>query len=638
MVKKSVLKRKVLYYLSIFVLTSPAAGFADELGQDALLDEIVVTANRTETPKQQVTSTVSVITREMIEGSTATTLPELLTMVPGVALYNNGGMGSKAGLSIRGLDGGSSSYRTLLLIDGRPANNGFQAAIDWNTIPLVDIERIEVVRGPVSAIYGDSSLGGAVNIITKKYDKDRTVFETSYGSHDTIGTSLLQQGKLQNGNYVVTANYGKTDGFRDHRDYEGENYTLRLNLDSGWTFAGGYTQYDRTNPGTVGAQPTGPEYARPDFDTVEGFNFDLSKEIKSGIHTTKVSAYYNELNSSTITQTFDKKKKVYIDEWDLNSKLKEKTQGIQLNQNILISNKQTFNWGFDYKWLKADGVSYDKDNKTVGWPNPPTTLSPVSANEYAVYALSSRRIGEKLIMDIGGRFDHHSAFGGQFNPKFGLSYSAGNDTTLKLNIARAFRAPTLNDLYGKNSWPDLQPERAWSYELSAEKKFNTKTTGSITFYREDIEDLIVGKDRSLSGHKDNAEKMRAQGVELELTREINEHVNAYANYTYLDVGDMTRRASRHKGNFGINYQNGAFKASLFEQYVGSSYVDDLASEPDAVKLGGYALTSVKFTYEPKESGYTYSFAINNLFDKDYEKYRYCPMPGCEYTFSVKRTF
>lgn len=641
---RSVLRRNILCYLSLFVFASPVTGFAAELQSDTLLDEVVVTANRMETPEKEVTSTVSVITREMIENSTAGTLPELLTTVPGVALYNYGGLGSKSGVSIRGIDGGGSSQKMLLLIDGRPANYANQGGIDWNTFSLNNIERIEVVRGPVSAMYGDNSLSGAVNVITRNYDKDSTVVETSYGSFDTFTTSLLQQGKLNDGgNYVFTANYGNADGFRDHSDYQGKNATLRLNMSNGVTFSSGYTQYDRTNPGTVGVpKPSGsgalayPDYDSYSLDTAEGYYFDLAKEIKSGIHTTNISAYYNVMDSSNIAEkttsvgSGNNKWTRFDDVWELSEQIKEKTTGIQLNQNVLISDKQTLTWGVDYRRLDADG--YDRK------ATPPSlTISP--ADEFAAYVQNSRKIDAKLTMDIGGRYDHHSVYGGQFNPKFGLAYAADEDTTLKLNVARAFKAPTLNDLYGKNGNTELQPTKAWDYELGIDKRFNEKTKGSITLYREDVEGLIIGVKRSGGGQqKMNANDMRPQGVEVALVQNVNAHVDVFANYTYLDVGDMTRRASRHKGNLGVNYKNGAFKTSLYEQYIGSSYVEDLASDPDAEKLGGYALTNVKFTYAPIESDYSYAFTVNNLFDKEYEKYQYYPMPGRSYTFSVKKTF
>jgi len=685
-VKKSVLKRKVLYYLSIFVLTSPTVGFAEELGQDALFDEIVVTANRTETPKQEVTSTVSVITREMIDNSPATSVQELLGTVPGVALYGYGGLGNKTAVSIRGLDGGGSSQKMLLLIDGRPANYAFQGGIDWNTLPLANIESIEVVRGPVSTMYGDNSLGGAVNIITRKYDKDMTSLETSYGSFQTFTTSLVQQGKMYKGNYVITGNYGKTNGFRDHTDYEGNNFTIRMNFDNGLTFAGGYTNYDRTNPGTAGIpkDANNKDYENWQYDRAEGYHFDLSKEIKSGVHTTKISTYYNVLDSSNIREKTanaagsgggngsgsgggngsgsgsgsgggngsgsgggngsgsgggngsgsgggngsGSNSKVFTGIWELNNDIKERTFGIQLNQNIALSDKHAVNWGIDYRFMGAD-VYEIKSNPQQG---------DFSANESALYVLDSRKLGDKLTMDIGGRYDHHSDYGGQFNPKFGLAYAADRDITVRLNIARAFKAPTLNDLYGDNGNPDLRPTRSWNYELGVEKRFDENTRGSLTFYRAEVKDLIVGKSRSGQDKKINLDDMQPQGVELELARKIDKHVDVFANYTYLDVGDMTRRASRHKGNIGVNYKNGAFKASLYEQYVGTSYEEDLRAYPDAEKVGAYALTSLKLAYEPEKSGYVYTFAVLNLFDQDYESYLNHPMPGRAYTFSVKKLF
>lgn len=632
---RTLLKRRVLWYLSLALLALPANGYAEETNTTYVLDEMVVTANRIETPHEQITSTVSVITRDMIENSTATNVPELLAAVPGVNMLGYGGLGSDNSVNIR-VTGGNHTQQVLLLIDGQPANNSFKGGVDWNTIPLANIERIEVVRGPVSALYGDNSLGGAVNIITRKFDKDGGVVEASYGSFETFTTSLVQQGKLNDGgNYILTAGYGNSDGFRDHSDYNGKNMTLRLNMANGVTFSTGYTQYDRANPATVYAKPakytSTSLYDGYDFDEVEGHYFDLRKEIKSGIHTTNISANYTVLDSTNIAERLVKSGAnwLYTGNWLPSTVLKEKTFGLQLDQSIFVSDKQTLVWGIDYKWLSADGWTYD-GRPTSAWSGNPT------ADESAVYVQDSRKIAEKLTMDIGGRYDHHSAFGGQFSPKFGLAYAVNQDTTFKLNVSRAFKAPTLNDLYGKNGNPDLQPTKAWDYEIGVEKRLDAKTKGTITLYKENIEDLIAGSKRA-GQNKSNVD-MDAQGIELELAREINEHVGLFFNYTYLDVGDMTRWASRHKGNFGVNYINGAFKASMFEQYAGTSYDEDLHVNPNAAKIDAFMLTNIKITFEPQNSDYAYSFAVNNLFDKDYEYYLYEPMPGRSYTFSVKKKF
>lgn len=629
---RAVLKRHILCSLSLLLLASPGNGFAEESESAYLLDEVVVTANRRETPQKEVTSTVSVITREMIDNSTAASVQELLGTVPGVALYGYGGLGNKNAVSIRGIDGGGSSQKMLLLIDGRPANYAMQGGIDWNTIPLANIERIEVLRGPVSVLYGDNSLGGAVNIITKKYTKDQTIIETGYGSFETFTTSLIQQGRLDKGNYIFTANYGKTDGFREHTDYEGNNFAVRLNFDNGVSFGSGYTKYDRTNPGTVGVpkDANNKDYENWQYDSAEGYYFDLSREMKSGAHTTKISTYYNLLDSTNIRE---KTKKVggvntFTGLWELNNDIKEHTFGIQLNQNITVSDKQRVSWGMDYRFMGAQ-VFEIKSSPQRG---------DFSAEESAIYVQNSRKLADKLTMDIGGRYDYHSDYGSQFNPKFGLAYAADKMTTVKLNIARAFKAPTLNDLYGDNGNPDLRPTKSWDYELGVERRFDDRTKGSITFYRAEVEDLIVGKSRSGLDKKVNLDDMRPQGVELELARQINNHVGFFANYTYLDVADMTRRASKHKGNVGVNYKNGAFKASLYEQYVGTSHEEDLRAYPDAEKVGAYALTNLKFVYEPEKSDYTYAFAVHNLFDKDYENYLNHPMPGRAYTFTVKKKF
>ncbi|MDF2571148.1 MAG: TonB-dependent receptor, partial [Sporomusa sp.] len=128
-----------------------------------------------------------------------------------------------------------------------------------------------------------------------------------------------------------------------------------------------------------------------------------------------------------------------------------------------------------------------------------------------------------------------------------------------------------------------------------------------------------------------------QGVEFELSRKANEHFNYFMNYTYLDVGDMTRWSSEHKGNVGVSYKNRQMKASLMQQYVGTSYDEDLKTNPNAAKIDAYSITNLKVTYTPSEQ-YEMSLGVENLFNRYYETYRYDPMPGRAYTISLTSRF
>jgi len=161
--------KKILSRLLVLSLLSVASlpAWADE-SAEFNLDQVVVTATKTEKSIKEVSSSVSVITEEMMKNSNAKNVADLLTMLPGVKIQSTGNLGGDRGISMRGINGGPGSQKVLLLLDGRPANSAYESGINWNTVPLENIERIEVIRGPVSALYGANAITGVVNIITKK--------------------------------------------------------------------------------------------------------------------------------------------------------------------------------------------------------------------------------------------------------------------------------------------------------------------------------------------------------------------------------------------------------------------------------------------------------------------------------------
>lgn len=589
-----------------------SAAAAEQEDKSFTLDEVVVTANRVETPKKDVTTSVTVITQEMIQKSSAKMVTDLLALVPGVAINNRGGLGNPGSISIRGLNGGGwGSKKVLMLMDGRPMNNASDNSIDWNTVPLENIERIEVVRGPVSALYGGSSLSGAINIITKKPDKDATTVNTSYGTYGTSMTSIIQEGKSGNVGYVFTADHGQTDGFVPHSDYKGDNYSLRLDFDDNLIFRSGYNQYDKTN--YPEKDDTEDQYS---YSKVYAHYFDLEKKFTSGNISSSIRAYQNVNNS----KKFDK------DTWNNSSNWDDKTTGFMFQQDVQASNQQTFTWGSEYQKLTAINNLKGKE---------------YSSNSYALFLQNSQRLAPRLLLNMGGRYDHHSAYGGQFSPKVGLAYNTSPDTTWKMNIARAFKAPTLNDLYvGKGKRPgnpDLKPTKEWSYELGVEKQFNPTTRGSIMFYKMVADNNII---RGSNPTPTNAD-MEPQGFEAEINRKVNEHLDFFANYTYLDVGKMTFYATRHKANAGINYKNGDYQIALTQSFVGSTWDDDAVDKYGNANtrnlLDKYSLTDIKLTYS-LQPNVTATFGVDNLFNASYKTWNDYPAPGRIYTGSLSMRF
>lgn len=599
-----------------FILSAPGfAGAEPAAAPEFQGPEVVVTANRVETPIKDVTASVTVITQEMIKDLPARTVTDLLALAPGVATNGRAGIGNPGAISLRGLNGGGGSSKVLVMIDGRPNLFGYNGATDWNSIPLQAIERIEIVRGPVSTLYGNNSLGGAINIITKKPEKDSTTLTTGYGSFGTSSTSLIQEGKSGSTSYMFTANYESTDGFAPHGDYDGSNYSLRLDFSDDLTFRSGRSSYDRTNYGKI-TTPENYTYSKPTT-----YYYDLEKKFSDGNVNSSLRVYQN------ISKPRD-----YSKTWSNTINRDDQTTGVMWQQNIKVAADQTLIWGVDYQNLSA------KDHLLK-------TPIDYNADTYAVYIQNSQRLQPKLLMDIGGRYDHHSAYGGQFNPKLGLAYNAAEDITYRINIAKAFKAPSLTDLFGtgtKAGNPNLKPTTEWSYELGVDKQFDPDTRGSVVFYKMITDNNIVNG----SNDKTSNANVRPAGIEAELSRRVNEHLSFIANYTYLDVGDMTFYATRHKGNIGVNYKNGAYKVGLTQAFVGPTWNNDLKDANGNLYTGSkarkllksYQVTNLKIDYEANPDT-TVTFAVDNLFNaEDYVTWQDYPSPGRAYTGTVTFRF
>lgn len=609
-------QKKCLSCVCCGVLLSGVSGVyaAESDTADYTLDQVVVTATKTKKPVKEVTASVTVITSAMIQNSTATTVTELLSTVPGVATNGRGSLGIPGSISMRGLNGGGGSAKVQVLMDGRPLNMGFGTAIDWNTIPLENIERIEVVRGPSSALYGGNGLSGTINIITKKSaGQDHTYFDTSVGSFGTQQSSFVQEGKSGNTNYIITGDYGKSDGYVPHSDYEGHNFTARFDTDSDWIFRSGYNTYNQTNFNlNTKTYPLGY-----DFTNSEAYYFDVEKKFTNDNVDTSVRAYYNHANPITTLTSG----KTYSN-WD------NTLQGIALQQDLKLAKQHTLTWGTEYQSAAANDTEdiTAKNVKNYGY------------NTYALFLQDDRHLTARLLLNMGGRYDHNSTYGGQFSPKFGLAYDVAADTTLKLNIAKAFKAPSLSDL---NTNPNLKPTTEWSYEIGVDKQFNPLTKGSIVFYKMDTENNII-KGNNVTATNVN---MHPKGVELTLERKIDEHVDYYANYTYLDDGDLSFYASRHKASGGINYTNGALKINLSESYVGSTWDGDaiytsganVGAAASRNLLAAYLLTNIKLSYQFNQN-YKMSVGLENLFNRKYVNWQNLPMPGRAITCSLSAKF
>ncbi len=220
----------VLCLCIVPVVCAQDASSSEEGESDVVvLEEVVVTASRAERKLSKVSSSISVISEEEIKDSNAKNIPDLLKNLEGIYTYDSSGVGTAGRINMRGFWGGMSTHQ-LILIDGIPQNKGKDKLVDWDLIPLDNVERIEVLRGPASALYGDNAMSGVINIITKRPGATpETKISGSYGSFNTQNYNVSTSGMVEKTGYYLGVSRKSTDGFRRHSDYE--NIHLNGKLD-----------------------------------------------------------------------------------------------------------------------------------------------------------------------------------------------------------------------------------------------------------------------------------------------------------------------------------------------------------------------------------------------------------------------
>ncbi|PIP16033.1 MAG: hypothetical protein COX46_04495 [bacterium (Candidatus Ratteibacteria) CG23_combo_of_CG06-09_8_20_14_all_48_7] len=583
------------------------------------LEEIVVTATRTPQSAEEVPVSVTVVTRSEIEDSKAQNVGEVLDTLPGVQMRAYGSMGSQSSLSIRG----SSTEQILILLDGRPLNLGSLGSYDLSLIPIEMVERIEVLRGPASALYGANALGGVINIITRNIPKEP--FFTSnlqYGSFNTTLLSFTGGRKDGRFGYILSGQYNYSDGDRENSGDEENHFfgkfTLDLNKNSSLAFSSGFDKQDVEVPGSVALpMPLANQKTTEDRqDVFYGFAGER------GEFTGRLFFNHNKVHFQNPDPA-----------WPTDSTIKNRQTGLELQQNYSPNEIHLLTIGGDY--LKDEVKSESTGSH---------------APEREAIFIQDQITFKKATLVLGGRVDEHSVYGSEFSPRIAGRFNLSEDTILRSSLGKAYRAPTVNDLYWYEEWwpgagmfgnEDLKPEEGISYDLGVEHKFSKNLSATATFFRNDVEDLISWVETIPWTRYDvqNIGEARLQGVETELKWFITERLSFSVNHTYLKSEDqdtgkkLTYRPENRVGSFLSYSRPSGFKAQLEGEYNDVSYADAANTR----KVDEYFLLSLILS--KKVSPNLELFAKGeNLFGEEYEILDGYPMPQTTITVGLNANF
>jgi outer membrane receptor for ferrienterochelin and colicins len=592
------------------------------LAEDVELSKIVVTASRVDEDKAVVSRSIDVVTAEDIQESQAQDLSQALTGLTSVNISNYGGLGATKTIRM----GGSTASQVLVLVDGRPVNSPRDGEAELSNIPLENIDRIELMHGPGSSLYGAGAMGGTLNIITKNppQEKQKTSIYSSFGTFHTYVEQLTHAGRLSNFGYLLSGTYQSSRGFRDNSELSSKDVNAKLEYELNHAntlkLNSGFYKSKLGTPGKI---------TEPDIDdkqqTLKNFQ-DLTWSFKPD-DTTALSAkiYQNydrlEFIENSAGSAFD-----IANNKDIHATT---VRGYDLQLSKYLSDNYQGIFGFNYVTNLNDSTTSAKHEYTV--------RAAYLENKFDLFQ-------ERLRLNLGARLDDYSNFGTEINPSFSGLYTLNEDVKLHGLISRSFRAPTFNDLY----WPDqgwakgnpgLSPEKGITQEIGIESRINEHLVSGINYYRNDYDDLINWTEVAGVWQPSNIDSALIDGVEFMNKLKVTDRLGLNLGYTFLKAKDKDTHnylvyQPKNKADFSLAYRDlNGFVCKFKGQFTDRRFHD----AQNSVYVKRFFVFGLSASKRFK-SGITYFMSIDNLLNRQYQVIKDYPMPGFSLTSAVKLEF
>lgn len=616
-------KKYILLPLSAAVV---AAGSLPALAQD--VETIEVTAARTPLSVVDIASSVTIISAEDIAKRQTFSLPDLLNTLPGIAVARAGSVGGQAQLRLRG----GEANQTLVLIDGVQLNDPAAGdEVQFELLSTTEIERIEIIRGPLSSVWGSDAVSGVINIITKKGAGDLS--GSANGEMGAFGTYRIGGsigGATKKANYRLGASYSDSEGTNVSRIGDENDGFRALTINA----TGGYKPSDNSNlTFSLRHTDTRNEFDSTDFST--GFPSDSDRVTDNKQTIASVGTVF-ELFDGRLTQSA---RITYLD-----------TEIANLSVGVASGSTLSERWGFyaDSRIKLAEGHSLtfaidheDTDfsqRGTASFFGDPNQDQNSSVTGYVADYMGA--LSDAVTVTGSVRYDDNDQFENATSWRGGIVYKfVGTGTRLYGNVARGQKAPTFIELFGffSDSFignPNLVPERSVEYEFGVSHvALDGKLTFDASYFTARLENEINGfafDPVTFAFTAENRDgKSKRDGFEVTASFEVNDQLDITLNYAYLDAsepdgsGGFTRELRRPKNNASlfVDYRpSERVGLTLDANYVGSSvdtFFPPFPEPSQAVTLDDYLLVNIGGTYQVNDTVSLYG-RVENLLDADYE--------------------
>ena len=558
--------RKVLLVAATMLCgMSASAQLADTTS--IALDNVVVTGTRNATDVRHLPMTISVVSREKLtENQRINVLPTLAEQVPGLFVTSRSMMGygvsggAAGGINLRGIASGTGQL--LVLIDGHPQYQGIYGHSISDSYQTMMAERVEVLRGPASVLYGSNALGGVINIVTRGMKRDgvHTHINLGAGSWGTFQAEASNQFRSGKFSSTVAAQYSRTDNHRPRMGFEqyGGYIKLGYDIDDHWTtFADAdITHFNSSYPGPV----TTPKYEADQWITRGVITAAVENHYArtSG----RLSVYHN-FGRHKINDGYDEGKSPQKSLFRSNDAL----TGISWYQSVNLFEGNRITAGVDYQHIY--GRAYYTDRETGEETPPSMATTRQHMNEIAGYVDFRQDILPWLTVDAGIRLDHHSVSGTEWIPQGGVVVRPIDDGEFKVMVSKGFRNPTMKDMYlYKPANDELKPERMMSYELSwKQRMLEGNLTYGINLFLIKADNLI----QTVEMKNVNTGKLLNKGIEAELLFRINSNWSVNTNHSYLHMNNPVVAAPQYKGYIGVNWNCCKWSATAGLQQICGLY-------------------------------------------------------------------
>lgn len=596
------------YILIITILANSYGGFAQDqypsINDTIKIKEVIVTGTTTKIKRDNTPLSVSILDRRQIaEGNESAILPMLNGRVPGLYVTERGvtGFGVAAGsagqISIRGI-GGNPTTGVLMLIDGHPQFMGLMGHPLPDSYVASDVERVEVIRGPASILYGSNAMGGVINIITRKESREGISGSArlSYGSYNTQKQAVSLGIKKHKFSAFASINHDKTDGHRPNADFEIVNGYVKL----GYEFNEHFKADADFSLAKFNAQDPGPDtlkaLAGNRLNITRGYwALSVSNEYDKLSGAIKI---YNNFGEHTITDGFHST---------------DKNRGVNLYQTVKLFDGNNLSFG-------ADLAQYGgRAENTKAMNGKGITFADTTVREAGIYGFMQQTLLHNLTLNGGIRLQNHSKYGNEWIPSAGFAWQLSPQTTWRAALSKGFRSPTIRELYMFNHNPNLQPERIYSYETGVSQSFlQNKLKIELTGYLVKGDNLIV---TGAMGNLYNTGLINNKGVELALTARPLRNLELLLSYSYIHMEKAL--FATPKNNF---FLSGTYHWEKFRVNCSFQQISDLNNDASGkINLVSYNLLHAKAAWSLNRH-LEFTLSGENLLGQKYEPNRYYPMP------------